>query len=159
MNSLKKPSFTPQNKVRSKHDYVVPMNNFSSLPTPASRTRMIRNIHYKRISFPPSIKEEDEDEQQEEQDEEDIPLAILAYKKGLVVPDNMFPLVQHIQPIQTQRKRHYYHYPTIQHEPPSEPPKFYHTRNYSSSSLSSASSSDSLPTTPVDYHRRSKPIL
>lgn len=146
MSSLKNPSYQ-QVKTRPKHDYVVPMNTFPCLPTLSSRTRMLRNGQYtRRISFPPSIKEEDEE------DEEDIPLALLAYKKGLIVPDSnstLYPLVQHCIQQPTMKRHHYYHYPTFI-LPPSDPPQLYHRNNsnQSSSSLSSSSSgSSSTPST------------
>ncbi|KAG2235567.1 hypothetical protein INT48_002341 [Thamnidium elegans] len=90
----KDPSFN-QVKIRNQkptHQYVIP-SNFATIPNNPVQSRIMRNAHNRRrVSLPPSIKEEDVDEE----NEEDIPLAILAYRKGFITPDNL-PLVQDLQ--------------------------------------------------------------
>jgi hypothetical protein len=103
-------------KAHPSHEYVVP-SNFATIPTNNIQKRIMNNNNRRRISFPPSIKEENEDEDffVESQtaaadEEEDIPLAVLAYRKGFVVPDrieNVFPLIQHIPQSKYVPSRHH----------------------------------------------------
>jgi hypothetical protein len=102
-NDIKDPSRhqVKLRKINQQHEYVVP-SSFATIPTNNVQKRIMRNAYNrKRISFPPSIKEEDEDLAVETaiDEDEDIPLAVLAYKKGFIVPnriENVFPLIQHI---------------------------------------------------------------
>jgi hypothetical protein len=126
------------------HEYVVP-SNFATIPTNNVQKRMMKNAYYhhnrnisnrQRLSLPPSIKEEENEDDDVildtrrhrhhsypvaimDDEDEDIPLAVLAYRKGFVVPDkaeNVFPLVQHIPshqhqpPFLQQNQRSYYRY-------------------------------------------------
>lgn len=130
------------------HEYVIP-SNFATIPNNRVQSRIMRNAHNKkRFSLPPSIKEEEENND----DEDNIPLAILAYRKGFITPDkekDVFPLVslqkRKSNPITTYSNFH----------------QFYQLSNYSSSSNSSQSSTEIVPknqqngTEPKFYRRYS----
>ncbi|KAI8987447.1 hypothetical protein BDF20DRAFT_265700 [Mycotypha africana] len=110
------------------HEYVVP-SDFAAIPQNPVQRRIIRSAHHshqrKRFFFPPAIKEESNEddegavndmdtdslsdseyngpktptEEEEEENDENMPLALLAVKKGYVVPHKAataFPLIQHI---------------------------------------------------------------
>ncbi|GAA5798636.1 hypothetical protein HPULCUR_004041 [Helicostylum pulchrum] len=148
----KDPSFN-QVRIRNQkptHQYVIPSTNFATIPNNHVQSRIMRNAHNRRrISLPPSIREEEDDK--DEEDEEDIPLAILAYRKGFITPDSL-PLVQ-----------------DLQHKRFSSDPCFQMTQNYqfyqlnnssfSSSSSSSLSSNElatkrHVPATEPKFYRR-----
>lgn len=145
----KDPSFN-QGRIRHQkptHQYVIP-SNFATIPNNPVQSRIMRNAHNRRrISLPPSIREEEEEE---EDDEENIPLAILAYRKGFITPDSL-PLVQDLQ-----RKR--YTDPCFQMM---QNHQFYQLYNssFSSSSSSSLSSNElftkrHVPATEPKFYRR-----
>lgn len=96
------------NKVRDASSHHQAKNNRKPLPNRVSspqstgppQTR-IRNAHHKqqRFSLPPSIREEEDEDNRtitsitvkdNNDDDDEIPLAFLAYRKGLVIPENTF---------------------------------------------------------------------
>lgn len=94
----------------STHEFVIPFNNFAPLP---SNSQMIQKLL--------SLAQQQEDDNKpliQEEEEEDIPLGLLAYKKGFFGLDKIetaYPLIQHIpsQNTNTQKIQHYYHYPSL----------------------------------------------
>lgn len=107
---------------RQSQEYIVPPH-FVTIPTNNIQKRIMKNVqntrNRRRISFPPSIKEENEDEEMsvqpqtaaaEDIDDEDVPLAILAYRKGLSVPDRIesaFPVIPHVPTASHQSQTKY----------------------------------------------------
>lgn len=109
--TLKDPS-TDKVRIRETkrfHEFVVP-SNFATIPTNHTQSRIMRNAHINTHRRIPSTKEleydteEDDDHMpttpiSDEEDDENTPLAVLAFRKGFVVPDkveNVYPLIQHI---------------------------------------------------------------
>lgn len=175
-------------RAKHSHEYVVPFN-FATIPTNHTQSRIMRNAHISTRLRIPSIKEQDEYETEDDDDhmpktpigdddddDENIPLAMLAFRKGFVVPDkveHVYPLIQHVpQMMPTKRSNsksnmapshinnhrlpmmYNYsarlppmHYP--ENYPQQEPQQFYQlNRNYSyNSTLSFNSSTSSLPST------------
>lgn len=178
---LQDPSF---NQVRLRrqqqsHEYVVPSSQFVTLPnTSFTQRQMMNNAHrnsYKKKRFslpPPTIREEDEMlfsdpitvRNCEDDDEEDIPLAVLAYRKGFKVPvkaNDSIPLIQqqkHVYPNENIQAAafeyphpYYYMNPCFNNSSTNntipahsqQPPSLYQLNSNSSGSSFSASSSNS----------------
>ncbi|KAF1798846.1 hypothetical protein V8B55DRAFT_1521876 [Mucor lusitanicus] len=177
-------------RAKHSHEYVVP-SQFATIPTNHTQSRIMRNAHIKtHLRRPTSIKEQDEYETEDdddhmpktpigngdEDDDEDIPLAMLAFRKGFVVPnkvEHVYPLIQHVpQMVPIKRSDSYsskaqshinnhrfpmmYNYSAIsppmhysENHPQQQPQQFYQlNRNYSyNSTLSSNSSASSLSCT------------
>ncbi|KAL7333723.1 hypothetical protein PS15p_202587 [Mucor circinelloides] len=98
-------------KSKRSHEYVVPFN-FATIPTNHTQSRIMKSAHTNAYRKIPSIKEQDEYETEDDdesmpktpivdddEDDENIPLAMLAFQKGFVVPDkveHVYPLIQHV---------------------------------------------------------------
>lgn len=124
---LQDPSFN-QVKLRKQHqlhEYVVPSSQSPTLPTNLSHTHIMKNTRnsYKKKRFslpPPTIREEEEilfsesitvrnEPPCSEEDDEDIPLAVLAYRRGFKVPVKVNH-AQHVYPNENLQGFEYPHH-------------------------------------------------
>ncbi|GAN09175.1 hypothetical protein MAM1_0249d08697 [Mucor ambiguus] len=180
---LKDPSSDKVKIRRAKHthEYVVP-SHFATIPTNHTQSRIMKNAHVNTHLKIPSTKEQDEYETEDDdehmpktpigdidEDDEDIPLAMLAFRNGFVVPDkveHVYPLIQHVpqvMPIESAKSKNskapsqvnnhsspmMYNYSAIlppmhypEHHPQQQPQQFYHlSRNYSYNSTPCSNSS------------------
>ncbi|KAL9543447.1 hypothetical protein MBANPS3_008106 [Mucor bainieri] len=166
-------------RAKQSHEYVVP-THFATIPTNHIQSRIMKSAHTRSHLRIPSIKEQDEYETEDdddhlpktpiddddEEEDENIPLAMLAFRKGFVIPnkvEQVYPLIQHVPQMvpvkcsninssktpfhisnhQYPMMYNYYsamlppmHYP--ENRPQQQPQHFYHFSS-SNSSLSSTS--------------------